>query len=746
MSSIEKYISPFIAQQFPAFYNAQGPNFIAFVKAYYEWLEQSNNTIFHARSLIDYNDIDRTADSFIEDFKYQFIQSLPQNTLANKRLLIKHIIDLYRAKGSPRAVELLFRMVFGEDIDLYVPNEYIFKPSDNIWKIPQYIEVTSHPNINQLAGTQIQNVGNTAFGVVDTVSSKIINGRTVNILEITNLRGDFTIGDGVYQTNGTAITLVNPIRITGSLTAVAISDGGRDYAVGDILNIAGSGAEGKARVSSISDTFTGALTYTIADGGSGYTTNAVITVKTTLNLNISGLLGDISFNDSIVDSITNANGTVVFANSSLVQLIDFSTPSSFIVGDKIIGPSGNATITRVSGGVGSGGSFKIGSLSNKENITFNNTIIDLYLALELDSFANTFDITVTGISGTFTANDTVTSSANVLYLEGFTSTVNTIANGESLSNSSLGIANLYVYRSDGALIFCTGPEADITNANLVSGTILISNTTSSIFELIHTPTKETATANAIVVSANATTVSVKTANGYFIETSTLTDANTGATATIADVIRLTDWDFEGSVVTLDNLDSLIANSLPLTTLEVGTISSLTQINPGSGYLSTPYISVIEPEIAALYLLDSELTQKGNNAIITSVITGGNGTITGVEVINSGYGYYDNEGLTLTSNSNPNLVSGISIVYRSGKGEGRWLNRKSFASDIMYLQDGLFYQNYSYQIIAQRMLSSYENLVRELVHPSGVALFGAYRSIDYIVDEQDVISESSIIQQ
>ena len=43
--SIEKYVSPFIQSHFPAFYKEYGPNFIAFVKAYYEWMEFTGNPL-----------------------------------------------------------------------------------------------------------------------------------------------------------------------------------------------------------------------------------------------------------------------------------------------------------------------------------------------------------------------------------------------------------------------------------------------------------------------------------------------------------------------------------------------------------------------------------------------------------------------------------------------------------------------------------------------------------------------------
>jgi hypothetical protein len=41
MRNIESKISPLIAGLFPSFYQTEGPNFIAFMQAYYEWLEQN---------------------------------------------------------------------------------------------------------------------------------------------------------------------------------------------------------------------------------------------------------------------------------------------------------------------------------------------------------------------------------------------------------------------------------------------------------------------------------------------------------------------------------------------------------------------------------------------------------------------------------------------------------------------------------------------------------------------------------
>ena len=139
--SIEKYISPLIASQFPSFYKEQGPNFIAFVKAYYEWMEQEGEIINVSRSMLDNIDIDKTQEQFIDYFVRTFIQQIPYNIAVNKQLLIKHCVDLYRTKGTKRAIELLFRLVFDESIEFYIPGEHLFKSSDNTWFVPKYIEV-----------------------------------------------------------------------------------------------------------------------------------------------------------------------------------------------------------------------------------------------------------------------------------------------------------------------------------------------------------------------------------------------------------------------------------------------------------------------------------------------------------------------------------------------------------------------------------------------------------------------------
>jgi len=80
MRPIEKYISPLIEAQFPEFYQEEGQNFITFVQAYYEWMEQSGYAVNASRSLMDYKDVDTSIEQFANHFKHEFLQNFPRTT------------------------------------------------------------------------------------------------------------------------------------------------------------------------------------------------------------------------------------------------------------------------------------------------------------------------------------------------------------------------------------------------------------------------------------------------------------------------------------------------------------------------------------------------------------------------------------------------------------------------------------------------------------------------------------------
>ena len=107
----EKKISNIIEDQLPFFVRGDNPNFTHFLKAYYEWMDQANNAIEVSKSLLDYQDIDKTYDKYFEFLHRELMPTIPRSILADKKKLAKSIKDLYRARGSEQSYRLLFRLL-----------------------------------------------------------------------------------------------------------------------------------------------------------------------------------------------------------------------------------------------------------------------------------------------------------------------------------------------------------------------------------------------------------------------------------------------------------------------------------------------------------------------------------------------------------------------------------------------------------------------------------------------------------
>ena len=165
---VEKSISQLVANQFPAFYKEEGELFIAFVKAYYESLEttqytdKDGNTIqnaaeitHHSRKLAEYRDIDTTIDDFILSFKNKYLSNIQFNVATNKQLFIKNALEFYRAKGSSRAIDLFFKLVYGLEARVYTPSDDVFRLSDNEWTDERYLELLPDPSNINFVGKQV---------------------------------------------------------------------------------------------------------------------------------------------------------------------------------------------------------------------------------------------------------------------------------------------------------------------------------------------------------------------------------------------------------------------------------------------------------------------------------------------------------------------------------------------------------------------------------------------------------------
>ena len=331
---------------FPDFYHDQGPDFVAFIKAYYEWLEQNHQlltldtianfavgdsvvqgsttgkviavtgndllvyvngldtfkcfticaslelitsssggqshilkggtsrrlgTLFLARNLLDIKDIDLTIDLFITHFKEKYLKNIEFDTQTNKRLLVKHSLDLYRSKGTQRSVDLFFRLVYGVQAEVYYPGDDLFKLSAGDWTKPVYLEITSNSELRavSLVGRQVTGVTSKASAFVEKYVKRTVKNGTIHVLYLSNVRGKFVnneliVNKTIYQDS--------PV-VQGSLSDTLIVTGGKLFSVGDLVSFSSvHGDKGQARVSSIKNK-TGVVDFALTTGGYGYSDN-----------------------------------------------------------------------------------------------------------------------------------------------------------------------------------------------------------------------------------------------------------------------------------------------------------------------------------------------------------------------------------------------------------------------------------------------------------------------------------------
>lgn len=142
---MEKTNKSFVSDNLPEFINSDNPTFKLFIEAYYEFLEkspdsESNNVKEMFRSLdgsasvinnsTAIKDIDTTLDSFIDYFRKQVIPVSIDLAKTDKRTVIKKIRDVYLAKGTSKSFDLLFKLIYDEQVDIFETRDAIIEASE----------------------------------------------------------------------------------------------------------------------------------------------------------------------------------------------------------------------------------------------------------------------------------------------------------------------------------------------------------------------------------------------------------------------------------------------------------------------------------------------------------------------------------------------------------------------------------------------------------------------------------------
>jgi len=675
--------------------------FIQFMKAYYEWMESnaSDAVIRKSRNLLDYRDIDNTLDEYVSHFQNKYLYGMPLYFKGDKRFLVRHILDVYRSKGTIEGYKLLFKLLYDEDIEIYVPKNDVLKASDGTWIQQKYIEVNNSVKSPLMEGGVIVGVVSGATAIAENYVRRNINGRYSQVFYVTNIQGTFILDEAlVPQTLIVNGVLQKPADldtypvIVGSLADIIIDNGGDNFYVGDVLEVysaLGAGARFLAKNVGPKP----GLNFVLTDGGYGYTTSAtkLLTrlgvVKSGSNAAFSydifnsfgGALSQITYSSQLIAGFENTqiNATYYDMNNSYVANSASPISTAILYYTKEYGSI--RTVTTNSAGAG---------YNVNPTVTVRDLIDSGYLAGNI-SFSNTSTVVVgngTSFSTYFTGNSYI-KIVNDRYAESAYE-YRIVA---SVSNNTYMTLDDYPQTIASNTYAAYRLAKPLWVASVPYPQYLDPNQTNTLGEDEYIEARVNI-GNNVIANVTVTTTGLNFGTGdvvYLIRGAALSNV----------IIKAAGIGYQNgdALVVVGGGTSAPANGY-VNTNSAGAVVNTVIVASGSGYQTPPIIKI--------------QTTAG----------------TGAEL------------LALVGRTTSNVVTGRVIKDPIGYEEGYWTTTRGFLNSDNYIQDSYFYQDFSYNIKSGIPFEQYVDVIKKVFHISGMELFGT----PYIVDNQTLtVSESSI---
>lgn len=112
---------------------------------------------------------------------------------------------------------------------------------------------------------------------------------------------------------------------------------------------------------------------------------------------------------------------------------------------------------------------------------------------------------------------------------------------------------------------------------------------------------------------------------------------------------------------------------------------------------------------------------GYNANVSSEVFTSNGTVVDMQIVDSGFGFANAQLTTFTGDGRIGYATGF--VSGLGTGSGTYRTSTGFLSDASKLQDGDYYQEYSYDILSRIPFNLYKDMFNRVMHVAGTKFFG-----------------------
>lgn len=325
MAITKPKLSTLVASQLPEFIREDYPTFVAFLQAYYEYLETTQ------ADLVTIRDIDKTLDSFIEFFKNEVAPNSPQYPFSekNERFNLSRIKDHHLAKGSGLSYKFLFRLLFNKNVSVEYPGTQVLRASDGKWV----------QDVSIFAKVNVGNPDDIVGRLVDVVTpNKIIRvlvdrrqdvevevNRYVQISPDTyefyidrRFFGDIGISDRIRYEG------VFDASIVATTSKVTVLQKGKKFKPGQLFNIKnGDGAGSVLKIKTV-DADGGIISCEFVKYGIGYLTDFTTTLvasQSTGTIVGTGASLNISTVNNSITGITINNGGSGYTSQPTVQFI-----------------------------------------------------------------------------------------------------------------------------------------------------------------------------------------------------------------------------------------------------------------------------------------------------------------------------------------------------------------------------------------------------------------------------------------
>jgi len=765
IANTKTLISTLVRNQLPEFIRNDYDTFVAFIEAYYEFLETEGGAMNTSKNLLEYLNVETTLDAFIEHFRKQYLNLIPTDAIPDKAWLTQHIKEFYRARGTEKALQFLFRLLYNEEIEIFYPKQFILKASGGNWITTKTMFL--NPSLNVYAtGDSV----NTTFRLLDT--KLIIGDIPIYVDDVLQTSGYFISNNTpslVFATPPAANANIRMVYDSTSLIT-EINDG----TVIGVVTGQTSGATAVTEKASLV-TIGGVLMMGLEVSNLSlipFAQQESVVLRWTYNLDTHRFLEFHSSFMSFISSITLTNGGASYNVADVVPIIggDPAVAATAIIDDVYHAVITNITVINGGCGVQSGQGVVITSSPNTGlNLvvssvdTSGNVHPNSYVIVK-DVISLYQNVILSNVNYYFQSNpgaNSLTTLANALSTLTFGAAgperLGPIT-GITITSSTQEFISLPQFRVDAPIIMVTGNTANavVATANVNLGFFGIMGRMNLIAGgSNYTVGDELNFVNqagiGIGIGCAGEVIEVHSANNgvksiRFMPSRVNGTANCNANT----IVTGTGTTFNvalsiGDQVELNNETSYVASLQSNTQFTVNVAFTNVSNDRRVGVFGRYPIGGINYRMAslpAITITSANPAATGANILAEGVITTAGaglipsaefqpGQIKSIKLTSPGLAYTSTPIVDLTNLGNGKATAIAAIIESLLVSEGFFKDSSGLLSSDRKLQgQEYYYENYSYVVRTRVELSRYKEVVKALTHPAGCTVWG-----ELMIDEE-----------